>query len=1195
MFGGAFVVVVALIYVGALFAIAWFGDRRGLFLGHGASSGLRSFISPAVYTLSLAVYCTSWTFFGGVGTAVRSGYLFLGLYFGPVLLYTLGLPLLLYVIRLSKKHNLTSIADFLAARYSKNQPLAAVVSVSLVIAMLPYIALQLKAISVSVEILLGSELLRTGPSPTPTFDGTSLLIALALAAFAILFGTRHSDASEHQRGLVVAVAAESIVKLIAINAVGIFAIYWFFPDIGEFYQRATQHETINRIFGSGIDGGQWLTITILSFAGALLLPRQFHVGVVENRSERDVRHAAWMFPLYLVLINLMVVPIAISGVVFFLPNTIDPDFFVLSLPIFADAPVMTLIAFLGGISAATAMVIVEAVALAIMICNGLVVPFLLKQRVFDMLPRASVTQQLLLIRRVAIVAILLMSYVVFRLLVGSQNLASLGFISLTAVAQIAPPFLGGLMWSHANVRGALAGLCAGFTMWVYTLLVPWIADAGWISPALLTEGPFGLAFLRPQALFNFQFDPLTHGVFWSLFANIVAFVTVSRVWSTTHGELLYAQRFLDLDRSFDVTPAKNDELEPVKVSVTVGELLAGIERYLGPDRARIAFKDYAEKRGVELSESAEADVGLFRLAEYLLSSSIGPASARLVLAVQLKGDNLSTSSTRKLLDDASEALQYNRDLLQLAIDQVRHGLCVFDNDMRLICWNRQFCALLDLPAEMVRVGLPLDKILYLIAERGDFGPGDPTGLAMERVRRLAVTRETFQENITASDGHRVLEIRTSPMPQGGIVTTFSNITDRIEAARLLEKANAGLEQRVRERTAELLQVNDELEEAKAKAVAANLDKTRFLAAAGHDILQPLNAARLYSSTLIELSLPEKEAGLAESVGSSLSAVEEIIAALIEIARLDAGQLKPEIIDISLDKLFQQLKLEFEPLAQQKGIDLRVAKTSVVVKSDRRMLRRVLQNLVSNAIKYTRSGCVLLGVRRVDEAVRIVVVDTGPGIPADKQAVIFHEFQRLEGAGSQISGLGLGLSIVERICRMLDTEIELKTTPGAGSNFGFKVPVSRYAPVLEPTQTSKLKPGTLQGRTVLCIDNEPQVRDSMRELLEAWGCEVLLADSVKSSVLTVKSAKKRPDVILADYHLDLGTGVQSIKAIADELDCRPPAIVITADYSPEVRNDVQDNGIGLLQKPVRAAALRALITHYLRNQRGELENEDSVLS
>ena len=487
MIEGWSVVALALGYVSILFALAWYADRAGRFSKGGNGR-------PLIYALSLAVYCTSWTFFGSVGNAATTGYDFIPVYLGPILLFVFGWRFLLRVVRLAKSQNITSVADFLAARYGKSQAVAAIVTVIAVAGTLPYIALQLKAVALSVDTLLGARSLQHLNLPTDT----AFIIALTMATFAVLFGTRHIDATEHQEGLIVAVAAESLVKLAAFLAVGFFVTFSMLGGIGALVERVQQDPEIYKIFAGGFHGVTWLTVTFLSLVAILLLPRQFHVTVVENNSEKEIRRAAWLFPVYLVLINLFVVPIAAAGLLSLPKGSFDADSFVLALPLSAGADTITLLAFVGGLSAATAMVIVDSVALAIMVSNGLVLPLLLRRRGDE--PKGQqqdMTGLLLAIRRVAIFAVILLGYLFYRLLGQTHGLASIGLVSFAAVAQFAPAFFGGLVWRNATARGAIGGIVSGFAVWAYTLLLPWIIEAGWAPRSILIDGPFGLDFLSP--------------------------------------------------------------------------------------------------------------------------------------------------------------------------------------------------------------------------------------------------------------------------------------------------------------------------------------------------------------------------------------------------------------------------------------------------------------------------------------------------------------------------------------------------------------------------------------------------------------------------------------------------------------------------------------------------------------------------
>jgi Na+/proline symporter/signal transduction histidine kinase/ActR/RegA family two-component response regulator len=1167
MIEGWSVVALALGYVSILFALAWYADGSGRF-GRAADG------RPLIYALSLAVYCTSWTFFGSVGLAASSGYNFLPVYLGPVLLFAFGWRLLVRIVRLAKSQNITSVADFLAARYGKSQAVAAIVTVIAVAGTLPYIALQLKAVAISVDALIGSRSLQMLHLPTDT----AFIIAILMATFAVLFGTRHIDATEHQEGLIVAVAAESLVKLAAFLTVGLFVTLSVFGGIGGFLARVQDHPDIRQLFAHDFHAGWWVTVTFLSLVCIVLLPRQFHVTVVENNSEGEIRRAAWLFPLYLVLINLFVVPIAAAGLLSLPKGSVDADTYVLALPLAAGAETVTLLAFVGGLSAATAMVIVDSVALAIMVCNGLVVPVLLRGRFEAAKEQHDMAWLLLTIRRVAIFAVILLGYLFYRLLGQTHGLATIGLVSFAAIAQFAPAFFGGLVWRNATARGAIAGVVTGFAVWAYTLLLPWVIEAGWLPRSVLTDGPFGLGVLMPQALFYLHAEPLTNGVLWSIAANIFAFVTVSLLKAPEPVERVQAHIFVpqDLPR-----PPMSPPFRLWRTSVTVGELQRTVARYLGTERAARSFAAFAEERDVSISPDAEADIHLLRYTEHLLASVIGAASSRLVLSLLLRRGTAGSQTALRLLDDASEALQYNRDLLQSALDQVRHGLSVFDKDMRLICWNRQFRELLNLPSDLGRVGAPLDRILRTCAERGDFGPGDVDKLVAARLMKLSVTQETFQEQVDG--GRRILEIRTSPMPQGGIVTTYSDITERVEASEALARANETLERRVQERTAELTQVNSALAIAKREADDANLDKTRFLAAASHDVLQPLNAARLYVTSLVERQLGGPEATLVRNIDASMEAVEEILNVLIEISRLDAGRLEPDVTAFRLEEVFERLAVEYEPLAHEKGLDLRIVSTSLAVRSDRRLLRRVLQNLLSNAIKYTSAGKVVLGVRRRGDTVTIQVCDSGPGIPSSKRALIFKEFERLEETASSVRGLGLGLSIVERIGKVLGHRIDLRSVPGRGSMFSVDLPRAESNVATEPEPQTATLAGRLASLTVMCVENEPSALLAMQTLLGGWGCTVIAAQGTGEALDLLRARQAVPDIILADYHLNEGTGIETVAAVRSAMQVPMPAIIITADHSAAVQREVRARSCALLRKPLKAAALRALM-HQLTSQR-----------
>jgi signal transduction histidine kinase/PAS domain-containing protein len=867
-----------------------------------------------------------------------------------------------------------------------------------------------------------------------------------------------------------------------------------------------------------------------------------------------------------VLINLFVVPIAIAGLLTFNTDGVDSDMFVLALPLHAGSDLLGLAAFVGGLSAATAMVIVESVALAIMASNDLVVPLILRRSDNFLARYPDVGAVLLRVRRVAIAAILVLAYLYYRS-TGDVQLASIGLLSFAAVAQLAPAFFGGLLWRRGTARGALAGLIAGIVVWFYTLLLPTMVDSGAISMDFLTAGPLGFGALRPQALFGVDLPPLAHGVAWSLAINILAYVVFSLTGVPASIERLQAETFVPAG---DAPTAPSFRLW--RTSATVDELIATVARYLGEERTRSAFASFAATRRLSLDPKREADFELLRYAEHLLASGIGAASSRLVLSLLLR-KRMSSRAALKLLDDASAAIHYNREILQTALDHVRQGIAVFDKDLHLVCWNRQFGEILDLAPHEVRVGVNLAELLRINAENGAFGPGEPDRLVNERLARYSSASEPFLERFP--ERGLVVEVRTNSMPGSGLVTTLTDITPSVAAAEALERANASLEGRVRERTRELEHLNSELIRAKAAADDANISKTRFLAAASHDILQPLNAARLYVTSLVERRRDGEEGELVANVDASLEAVEEILGALLDISRLDTGAMKPDIESFRIDGLFRQLEVDFAPLARAKGLALTFVPSSLTVRSDRRLLRRLLANLVSNAIKYTPKGRVLVGCRRRGARVRVDVYDTGIGIPKSKRQTIFGEFKRLDEGAQVARGLGLGLSIVERIARVLEHKIELSSEIGRGSHFSVRVPL---APALAAERgRAPARPASkLAGLHVICVDNEPTILDGMETLLAGWGCRVSKAAHLAGALAALDEARHPPMGALVDYHLDGGNGLEVIRALRARYGSELPAILITADRDSKVREAARAMGVAVLHKPLKPASLRALI-------------------
>jgi Na+/proline symporter/signal transduction histidine kinase len=1158
------VIAAAFGYIGFLFLVASHGDRRSQAKA-GRASGL-------IYPLSLAIYCTSWTFFGSVGFATRTSTDFLAIYVGPVLMIGLGAGVLRRVIQLAKAHNITSIADFIGARYGKSQAVAATVALIAIIGSVPYIALQLKAVASSLETILSED---QAFSHIPILGDMALMVTLAMAAFAVLFGTRQTDATEHQHGLMLAVATESIIKLVAFLTAGIFVTFWMFSP-HELIERAMKTPEAVRAINYSPSIGNFLTMTLLSLCAIMLLPRQFHVSVVENSSDAEVGRARWLFPLYLVAINLFVIPIALAGLVSFPFGTADPDMYVLALPMEGGANLLSVAVFVGGLSAATAMVIVECVALSIMVSNDLVVPLVLQRRPEGRTGGADFSDFLLRSRRLAIFAIMVMAYFYYRAL-GNTQLAAIGLLSFAAIAQLAPSFFGGLLWRRATARGAIGGMLVGFVVWLYTLFIPSFMDSSTSGILLLQHGPFGIEALRPQALFGADLPPLMHGVVWSLSLNILTYVLLSLARRPSSIELVQADLFVP-NTLAPISPS----FRRWRTTVTVQDIQTTVAQYLGPDRARHSFEAFSARRNVRLEHGAPADFELLQHAEHLIASSIGAASSRLVMSLLLRKRTVSAKAALKLLDDSHAALHFNREILQTALNHVRQGIAVFDADLQLICSNRQFGDLLNVPPHFIQFGTPLREILEFM---GVSEPDDPLEREVMLERRLAAYTtdgEPYLERLP--DRHMVIEILTNRMPGGGFVITFTDVTPTFEAAEALERANATLEKRVRDRTEELTRLNSELAQAKSAAEDASISKTRFLAAASHDILQPLNAARLYVTSLVERQHSGEETRLVENIDESLQAIEEILGALLDISRLDAGAMTTSISSFKMADLMRSLEIEFAPVARAKNLELAFVPCSLPVESDRLLLRRLLQNLISNAIKYTPRGRVLVGCRRQGPSLKICVYDTGVGIPPVKRGEIFKEFHRLEQGARIARGLGLGLSIVERLARVLNHGIAIDSNVGGGSVFSVTVPTAKaITHTAAVTSATPLARTPISGALIVCIENDAAILDGMRTLLKAWDAEVIAVADPEGAIAAIETADGRVTGLLVDYHLDRGNGIAAIRDIRRRFGDGIPAILITADRSPAVQMAARDENVAVLNKPVKPASLRALLGQWRTQQ------------
>ncbi len=661
-----FLIALCLAYVAFLFLIAFIADARAR---RGRQGWLRS---PIVYTLSLSIYCTAWTFYGAVGYAARSGLEFLTIYLGPTLVMIGWWVILRKLVRIGRSQRITSIADLISSRYGKSNLLGVIVTLIAVIGTTPYIALQLQSVTLSFSVFAGAESLGAGgtggtggvegtggtggvasaaAASLPALNATAIWVAAGLALFTILFGTRNLDANERHHGVVMAIAAEALVKLFALIAVGVFVVWGIGSGVGDMLARIEA----SPIAAWELRPGRWISLTFLAAAAFLILPRMFQVLVVENADERHLATASWAFPLYLLLISLFVVPIAVAGLDL-MPAGANPDLFVLTLPLSQGHEGLAMFAFLGGFSSATSMVIVAAIALSTMVSNHVVMPIWLALANQEVIRSGDVRRVVLRARRISIAAILALGYAYYRFSGGGAALAAIGLISFVGVAQVLPALLGGIFWRGATRRGAVAGLLTGFLIWGWTLFLPTIASGEIITPQVLENGPWGIGWLRPQALFAIAgMDPVVHAVFWSLTLNILAFTLFSLLSFPSPLERLQGAQFVNVfDRSAPARGWAGSEAE-------TEDLLVMAQRILGPEKAQELFRAEALAQGNTGFLPDPTPDFLERL-ERELAGSVGGATAHAMVSQILGGASVSVSDLMAVASETAQIMEYSSQL-----------------------------------------------------------------------------------------------------------------------------------------------------------------------------------------------------------------------------------------------------------------------------------------------------------------------------------------------------------------------------------------------------------------------------------------------------------------------------------------------------------------------------------------------------
>ena len=1084
-----------------------------------------------LYGLSLATLCSAWTYFGAVGDTSSGSWLFLANALGPILAITIGYPIWQRIAVLSKQENVGSLADFLAARYGKSRALGTLVTVVATLGALPYIALQLSILAQAWDFV------GHGIATVPI---QSLTLIALLVGFAILFGARRPSLTQHNRGFVSIIAVESIVKLFGLLCVAGLCLLLFTKS-----GRASEVVDFIPSPLPALDFS-FFTLALLCIVTAFTLPRQFHLGFVTLENPADIKAAAWIVPAYFLAWAGATLIIAAGIRAGFGMPGVAPHLQVMGIPTANAGAWIALFALLGGFSAGAAMVIVETTAVSAMVSNEIVLPLISNRLQRDGSGR-DVGQSILLVRRCIIVLIGILSWLYFLAIRDVAGPTQLGQTALTAFAQLLPALVGGIYWRRGHSNGAMAGILSGVLVWALGIAGP--------SLLLAAPPPTALDLLWPE-----KGEVLTNlTIFASLILNTALYIIVS---------LRSSPRLIDTIQanSFVLSPSR-PETKEAELTATLGDLNRLLSQFLGEDEAKRALRDSQARALVEdWQEDRKATPGAIRAVERLLAGAIGAPSARNVIAIALARDAQDAAEISQILDEAAHAVHFSRELLQTTLESLPQGVAVVDPELRLVVWNARCLELLNLVVEQAYVGKYLPDLLEM--NLGAFDPHplrQKIGSHHDDIR----SRRAIDNEILSPDGSTISLIGRK-LGQEDYLLIFSDITELKKAEKLLSEDKELLEVRVEERTHDLVVANTALAEATAVAEQITRAQSRFVAAASHDLVQPLHAARLFIGNALVSSQDDAALrSLLEKADMAVDGAHKMLRALLNLSRLETGSFKPKLEAVDLGALLVSLEEEFAPQAEARGLALIVKPTTKWAYTERDLLRSILQNLLLNALRYTAKGRVVVATRLArDGAIRIEVRDTGVGISPEKVETAFGEFSRLPEGRSMSEGAGLGLSIVSRIAQVLGHEVAVRSTPGLGSVFSVTLPSAR--PVQKPNGVNA-QPVKLNGLRVLCVDDERDILIGTTALIERWGGTVTAADSA----VRVPDDQSQWDVAIADYHLGGENGLDLLRRLNLRAQMR---ILVTATPDIAWARDLDNEGILLLQKPLAPLVLQSILAN-----------------
>jgi Na+/proline symporter/signal transduction histidine kinase len=971
--------IIVLGYLSILFFMAYYAERR-------ETRGKSVVTNPYVYSLSLAVYCTSWTFYGSVGVAATSGLSYLPIYLGPTLISALWAVLLTKIIVIAKRHRITTISDFISSRYGNSLFISGLVTMVTLIGITPYLGLQMKAIMNTFTILAGE------PKGSAI---TGWMIALGLGVFAIIFGARRLDSSERHGGLVFAIAFESIVKLVAFLAVGLFVTYGLFNGFGDIFGRIQNSDYRNLLWigsGSSVSYHEWSSLLLLSMMAVLFLPRQFHVAVVENSDPSHVTKAMWLFPLYLLLINIFVLPIAFGGILLGYPQA-EADSFVLTIPLSKGSSYLALLVFLGGFSAASGMIIVESLALSTMVMNSLVMPAIFRFKQIKGFPTV-----ILNIKRFIIIGCVFLGYF-FAIFIGRfYTLVEIGLKSFVAVTIFAPAFILGLYWKKGNKNGAVSGILVGFIVWFYTLLLPAliraeVIPAGWAVASLMESD-----FFNPHALFGLKgLDKWSHALFWGLLFNVVAYIGVSLFSSRRPEEERQALLFVE---SQDWKGLSR------KILYTLEQIEEILGQYIGKMEAREVIHRFIHREGIQFESITRND--LIRLrdeAERVLSGALGSSIAAILFedkstlteeergelshSIRQMTDTLRLS--RHELSEANRNLAYLKEFSENILESAPLGIVSVDSQLRVTYWNREM-ENLTIMAKAHALNRPVQSLLPWIQ-------GEAWKLGEQK------------EMVAEAPSSQIMKIHVSPFkdPSGGLVVVLENTTEKTIMERKLLQ------------TSKLASLGE------------------LTAGISHEIGNPLSSI---SSLVQELQSLEMKNGeevrftrnSLKDISLHLTRIANTVRSLGDFARISSSEKVPTDIAGLLEKTINLLKY-----------DKRSRMIEFVTKVERMphllvnpaQIQQVFINLILNSMDAMPGGGRLkISMEDKKRWVEICFEDTGCGIDESTIDRIFDPFFTTKPVGK---GSGLGLSICYGIFKEHNAAFSVKSIKEIGTIFEIRLP------------------------------------------------------------------------------------------------------------------------------------------------------------